>query len=134
MALLLLSRLRLLVPSRRSRCSRRDRVGSSTPKLHSDTIDPDNILKAAFELSARTMTSNVLDDELNTTANVLERLLWRRVLEARLKLMQDYLLLKKGPNTKDQGAPLDLDTGSHKHCKSPKSAGALSYKKGYYVV
>lgn len=57
--------------------------GSSTPKLHADTIDPDNILKAAFELSARTKTSTMLADELNTTANVLERLLWRRVLEAR---------------------------------------------------
>lgn len=57
--------------------------GSSTPKLHSDTIYPDNILKAAFELSARTKTSNVLDDELKTTANVSKQLLWRRVLEAR---------------------------------------------------
>lgn len=106
----------------------------STPRLHSDTVDPDNILKAAFELSTRIKTSNVLDAEPNTTANILERLLWRRVLKARLKLMQDYLLLKEGSNTKDQSTPLDLDIGIHKHCKSPISARALSYRSGYCVV
>lgn len=103
--------------------------GSNTPKIHSDIIDPDSKLKTAFESSAGTKVVEVLDDDRATHIDVLERLLWRRVLEARLKLMQDYLILKEGQHTKDQSASLDLDADIDKHCKYSISARPLSCRK-----
>ena len=84
------------------------------------TIDPDNDFTEARNLSAHTKAQELIKDTSPNAPEIVEQLLWRRVLEARLKLMHDYLIVKEGIHTKDS-TTLDLDADVDKHCETPIS-------------
>lgn len=89
---------------------------SSPPKT---PCQPDILLQKQLDGLARTKTLNALSKRLGTSSDIVERLLWRRVLEARIKLMQDQLLLNDSARDKDHEAPpVDLQTDIDQHSKS----------------
>ena len=90
--------------------------------MRSDTTDPYIKLQGEVKHSALVKVEKVVDSferKVSASSSVVERFLWKRVLESRRKLMQDILLLREPPKSNDQRAPLDLDGDIEKHRKSP---------------
>lgn len=94
-----------------------------------DTTDLDNELRSGFNLSTRTKLHSLIDDQIKGVANIVDQLLWRRVLDTRLKLMQDYIISKERLRTNDQQASYDLDADIDKHCESHLPMSAV-HRKG----
>ena len=78
----------------------------------------------AFRLRATRKAIGVRKDKSAPAAGVLEHLLWKRVLETRLDLFQDCILLNENPSSR-QVALLDIDADINKHGNSSPFLGAL---------
>ena len=88
---------------------------SSNATIDANATDHEKRFRSVLWSAGVKKTKSVFDDEIGS--NVIERLLWKRVLKARFKLMQDCVLLREGSWANDQISLLDLEADVEKHCK-----------------
>ena len=87
-------------------------------------------LELKFRQSALKKTRKLMGS-FSTTHNFdkIDELLWRKVLEAKLNVMKDYIFLKSPPLIQSQGAPFDLDADISSYSKSSTLTKALDFRE-----
>ena len=94
-----------------------DQKESTSPKIDHSATDHEIRLRMLLQRAAGEKKISVLNDEVES--NLIDRLLWKRVLQARMKLIHDCFILREGERASDQISLLDLEADIDKHCESP---------------